>query len=532
MNILTRARNYIGQRLIKGGARIAGIRNISEGVTGSPTPFGTGWNGMQTNAAWMPLNRLQTMLPMERRSTLASSRYLDNNFALVGALNDNSVIYSIGDGIMSHAATDDPDYDSACDGFVAQYFESPDFDIAGEQTMPELTQVLCRGMIVDGDSGAAKILMRDADGLPVGDPQIQLFTSDQIGDGDGKNLMPGERMLQGVGRTMVGRATRYRVLKDSAAPGVQGYWDYRPQDFMLILDRKRIQQNRGMPWCHRATKNGFSMMDLSSLEEAAAYVNALFAAIITTPDGETPEALESFLVQKMSGNAALTEKTEGTPVQKKFVQRFVEIFGGGKIPVFPQGTKLEAYQSARPSTVFHGFTDYLATMIGLSYRIPPSFVWPLATSMSKPDTRKELAQASWYFNYIFLIALRRFYKPTRDFVIEWGLRTGRLNNGVGPRNGASPFQARYHGPRDITIDERYFHKTWLDRLAAGEGTTEEYHALQGQDGMTKAFRRIDEIAKIKARCADRGVLYLGEFKEHVPGSNTGSPAPAEGPDVA
>lgn len=528
MNFLQRARNWIESRMT--GA--AGIRNYGTGIATVPTPFGTGNNGLQTNASYFPLKRLNEMLPFERRNSLAGSRYLDNNLALVGALNDSSVRYSIGNGVMSHAATDDPDYDAAADRFIASYFESPDFDITGEQSMHEMTPVVVRGMIVDGDAGAAKILERDGNGLPVGDPCLQLFTSDQIGDGDGRALFAGERMTQGIGRNSVGRATRYRVLKDRQdTPGGLAYWDYRPQDFMLVLDRKRIQLNRGMPWCHRATKNGFAMLDLAALEEAAAYVNALFAAIITTPDGETPEALEKFLVKKLSGPTATTENTEGTPEQKKFVQRFVEIFGGAKIPVFPQGTKLEAYQSNRPSTVFAGFMDYLATHLGLSYGNGlSSFVWSIAGASSKPDTRKELAQVSWYFNYILLIAIRRFIKPTRDWLLQWGLLTGRLNNGRLPRNGADFRLARFHGPRDITIDERYFHKTWLDRLAAGEGTTEEYHALQGQDGLTKAYRRIDEIAKIKQRCEEKGVLYLGEFKEHVPGSVAGGPPGKGAPD--
>ena len=523
MNIITRVKSWFG------GSSKAAICNDAS-ATAVPTPFGTGNNGIQTNASFWPAKRLNEMLPLERRSALASSRYLDNNLAIVGALNDSTVKYSVGSGVSSHSSTDDPEYDDAADRFIASFFESTDFDIAREQSMHELVPVVVRGMVVDGDSGAAKILPRDGNGLPAGDPQLQLFTSDQIGDGDGQSLFAGEKMIQGIGRSTVGAATRYRVLKDSSAyAGALPYWDYRPQDFMQILDRKRIQLNRGMPWCHRATKNGFSMMDLSSLEEAAAYVNAVFAAIITTPDGETPEALEKFLIQKMSGPTATTEKVEGTPEQKQFVRRFVEIYGGAKVPVFPAGTKLEAYQSNRPSTVFTGFMDYLATQLGLSYANGlPSFVWGIAGANSKPDTRKELAQVSWYFNYVLLIASRRFIKPTRDWLLQYGLLTGRLNNGKGPRNGADYRLARFHGPRDITIDERYFHKTWLDRLAAGEGTTEEYHALQGQDGLTKAYRRIDEIAKIKARCAAKGVLYLGEFKEHVPGSNPGNPVPGLG----
>jgi len=495
-------------------------------ATAGSTPFGTGWNGLSTNAGFWPLKRLNEALPFERRNLLAGSRYLDNNLGIVGALNDGSVRHAIGSGINAYACTGDPDYDSAADRFIEALFGSPDLDITGEQTMYEMQAVVARGMIVDGDVGAAKILQRDAGGLPVGDPQIQLFTSDQIGDGDGKGLMPGEKMAQGIARNSVGRATRYRVLKDRQdTPGALAYWDYRPQDFMLVLDRKRIQLNRGMPWCHRATKNGFSMLDLSALEEQAAYVNALFAAIITTPDGQTPEALEKFLVQKLTGPTATTEKTAGTPEQKAFVRKFVEFFGGAKVPVFPQGTELKAYQSDRPSTVFTGFMDYLVTMLASSYVVPANFVWAIA-GKTGPETRMTLAQAAWYFNYILLIIVRRFLKPARDWCLQFGLLTGRLNNGRGPRNGADFRLASFHGPRDITIDERYYHKTWLDRLAAGKGTEEEYYSLQGQNADTQALKRIKEIARRKQWCKEHDVEYHGEFVAGAPGMRVGADAGA------
>jgi hypothetical protein len=224
----------------------------------------------------------------------------------------------------------------------------------------------------------------------------------------------------------------------------------------------------------------------------------------------------------MSGATATTEKTEGNPTQKAFVQRFVEIFGGAKVPVFPQGTKLEAYQSNRNTQAFSGMMDYLAVNLGNSYGIPPSFVWPIAQVSSKPDTRMVLAQAGWYFNYILLITVRRFIKPTRDWLLQWGLLTGRLNNGKGPRNGADYRLCTFHGPRDITIDERYYHKTWLDRLAAGKGTEEEYFSLQGQNSETQAMKRIAEIARRKKWCKDAGVEYHGEFIASAPGVQIGS----------
>lgn len=486
------------------------------------TPFGTGGNGITTNAAFSP-RQLHQMKPYERLEAIKTSRWLDNNLGIVGALNDNSVSYAIGSGIDSYAATGDPDFDLSADRFVKQLFESTDFDIAGEQTMYELQSVIARGMIVDGDCGAAKILQRDGTSLML--PQVQLFTSDQIGHYSGWASLenPASGWQEGVQRNAVGKAIKYRVIKgDSrfANPTSFDYWDYQAKDFMLVLDRKRIQLSRGIPWCHRAQRSATSMMNLGALEEAAAHINALFAAIITTPTGDTPEALESFIMDSYASGT--NEKADGTTEQKTVLHKYVELMGGAKVPVFPEGTKLEAYTTNRASMVWSGHMDYLVTQLCFSYNITPQFFWATIGAGKGPDIRMTLAQASWYFNRLLLIVVRRFVKPVRDWVLQYGILTGQINDGKLPRNGADYRLATFHGPRDITIDERYYHRTWLDRLADGKGTEEEYFSLQGLNADTQAKKRIDEIAKRKQWCKDAGIQYHGDFVRSAPGTNLGA----------
>ncbi len=494
------------------------------------TPFGTGGNGITTNGTFTP-RQLHQPRPYERVQALTTSRWLDNNLGIVGALNDNSVSYAIGNGVAHYAATGDPDYDASADAFTKAIMEDSTFDIAEEQGMHELTCVAARGMIVDGDAGAAKILTRDTAGMVARSPQIQLFTSDQIDTG--RLFIPAanaSNWSDGVLRNAVGKAISYRVLKGDPRTlgGAESYWDYASRDFMLISDRKRIQQSRGIPWCHRAQRSGASMLNLGALEEAAAHVNALFAAIITTPTGETPEALESFIMD--SYGVGTTEKPDGTTEQKAVLHRYVELMGGGKVPVFEAGTKLEGYNSNRPSTVFTGHMDYLVTQLSLSYGIPPQFIWAAIGAGKGPDIRMTLSQASWYFNRILVIMIRRFIKPTRDWVLQYGLLTGKINGGRLPKNGVDYRTCTFHGPRDITIDERYYHRTWLDRLADGKGTEEEYYSLQGQNADTQARKRIKEIAQRKKWCEEEGIQYHGDFIRSAPGTNLGNPADPQDPD--
>lgn len=491
------------------------------------TPFGTGGNGITTNAAFTP-RQLHQMKPYDRMQAIKTSRWLDNNLAIVGALNDASVSYAIGNGITDYAATGDPEFNQSADSFLRRLFESTTFDIAEEQCMAELQCVAARGMLVDGDAGIGKILPRDAKGNITGTPQVQLFTSDQIGHegtlgGLFFNAQLGSEWQEGIRRNAVGKAITYRTIKGDSRflTGPTGYWDFQARDFNLLLDRKRIQLSRGIPWCHRAQRSGQSMLNLGALEEAAAHINALFAAIITTPTGETPEALEAFIVDSYGTNT--TEKTDGTTEQKAVLQRYVEMMGGAKVPVFAEGTKLEAYNNNRPSTVFSGHMDYLVTMLALSYGMPPANIWPMIGAGKGPDIRMTLAQSSWYFNRILMIVVRRFVKPVRDWCLLYGLLTGKVNGGRPPRDGSDYTLATFHGPRDITIDERYYHRTWLDRLADGKGTEEEYFSLQGQNADTQALKRIKEIARRKQMCKDEGVEYHGEYIQAAPGTMIGSP---------
>lgn len=507
----------IRQHWLKAEAAMAAqnksIVKPANSVAGGGTPFATGGNGFSSNATFSP-RQLHQPRPLDRRKCMTNSRFLDNNLGIAGALNDGSVNYAIGSGIADYAATDDPEYDDSCNRFLDALFGDESFDVAEEHTFYDLQRPLARGMIVDGDSGYAKILTRDSKGSVAGTPQIQAFTSDQIDTSTNTQWAvqsAGPQWVDGIQRTSYGKALFYRVLKgDTRTPNVDynAWWDYPARDFGLVLDRKRIGLSRGIPWSHRAQNQGQSMMNLGALAEAAEFVNALFAAIITTPGGETPEALEDFIVNSLG--QVNNQKLDGTNEQKTVASKFVEIFGGGKIPVFPAGTKLEAYSSNRQPQTFTGFMDYLVTQLSLSYGIPPNFIWAIA-GRNGPEARMTLAQASIYFNQIALIVINRLIKPVRKWCIQFGLLTGQINDGRLPRNGVSPYLARFHGPRDLTIDERYFHKTYLERLAAGQGTAEEYFALQGKDGETENRRRIKEIKKLKQLCVDDGVIYMGEF---------------------
>jgi capsid protein len=503
-------------------ANLSDLPDMSDSLTGGATPWGTSPTGRGTDAGSFNVRRLQDMLPAERRTTIARSRFIRNRTGLGKAMIEGCGRYAINEGVCGYAATGDTEYDDACNRLCDAIFEAEDdaerFDFAGVHNWYGCQQVIAPGMMTDGDVGVAKILERDGNGRPLGTPKIQIFATEQITDGlsDGSfgafgSFGAASGWREGVLRDRFGRVEKYRVQQEDgpgypAAPGVAGlsFVDFSPRDFFLTYDPSRIGMGRGLPWTHHGQDSAVSMMDLTHLEKSAAYLNSFFGAVITTPHGEIPEGFEGEIFTKKFSRT--NEKRDGSTASADLTRKYANFMGGALLPVLKEGEKLEMVKNERPSLTFTGFMDWLVNDISWGFGIPPSFVWAIA-GRSGPETRLTLSQADWFFRHIMQRMIARFCKPTRDFVIRWGLATGRLNNGRPPRNGASPFLCRWHGPRKITIDERYFYKTWLDRLAQGLGTEEEFYADLGLEASDVRRARVLEVKDWLRLCDENGVPY-------------------------
>jgi capsid protein len=504
----------------------------SDANTPQITPWGTGAG--RGSDPTMPVRSLQDMRPIERRTSITRSRFIANRLGLGRAMIEGSTRYAINEGIIGFASTGDKEFDDSCNRVCDEIFEGTEeksCDVAGNLNWYEQQEVICPAMMTDGDCGIAKVLTRDANGrIPITSrPQFQLFATEQISDGSAYAFpamnATGPQWREGVLRDEYGRVLKYRVEQETA-PGYptsplgwrnNAFTEFDARDFMLVLDPKRIGLGRGIPWTHHAQESSITMMDLKKLEESAAYLNAFFGAVITTPDGEVPEGFEAEVFKNR--NTKTTQKRTSGEAETEVMRKYANFMGGALIPVLKEGEKLEMVKSERPSLTFTGFMDWLVNDIAWGFGIPPSYVWAIA-GRSGPETRMTLQQAQWFFKFIMRRMIARFCKPSRDFVIKWGLLTGRINNGRPPRNGASPFLCRWRGPRNITIDERYFFKTWLDRLDKGLGTEEEFYAELGLEASDIRRTRVDEVADWLELCKGRGVPYE-LVRASTPGSTPG-----------
>lgn len=489
----------------------------------TPTPFGTGAR-TGTNVTFS-LKQLHEMTPYDRAQAMKDSNFVCNRLGLGRALIEGCTRYSLGDGLIPYASTGDQAFDDSCNKQCDAVFESADFDVTGEHDFYGLQSVAVPAMMIKGDCGAAKILQRDASGAIRGGPQIQLFQSDQIGNG--LNFAFGPSSLtqdwrEGIQYDAVGRRIRYRVLKQhnafTLAPGAARFFEYSARDFMLVLDPKRINLGRGMPWLHHGSGSAMRMIDLVELESKVALLNSFFGAVIETPTGELPEGFEFELARRKQKTGS-TDKTDPDDVSKEGTRHYAEFFGGAAMPVLKEGEKLTFIENTRPSVTFTGFIDWLVNDIAWGFGVPPSYVWAIA-GRTGPETRLTLNQADWFFRSIQRILITRFCKPVRDFVINHGILTGKINGGRLPANGVSPYLCRWRGPKKITIDERYFYKTWMDRISNGLGTEEEFYGEQGREALDERRTRIKEIKSAMDLCEQEGVPYE-YFVRQLPGQNAG-----------
>lgn len=524
-------------RAFRGPQNATGI--TSDANTPVMTPWGTSASGRGSDPM-MPVRALQDMKSQERMVSVTRSRFIANRLGLGRAMIEGSVRYAIGEGIIGYASTGDQEFDDSCNRVCDAILESTGSDIARTLNHYEQQEVVCAAMMTDGDCGVAKILERDGRGRLYADstPRFQLFATEQIGDGAHAwspwRQTPGPQWREGVMRDQFGAVLKYRVVQESSPGYPQGgaarlepaFTEFDARDFMLVLDPKRIGICRGIPWTHHAQNSAITMMDLKTLEESAAYLNAFFGAVITTPTGEIPEGFESEVFKNR--NTKTSEKKTTGERESEVYRHYMNFMGGVKIPVLKEGERLDIVKSERPSLTFTGFMDWLVNDIAWGFGVPPSYVWAIA-GRSGPETRMTLQQAQWFFKFIQRRMVSHFCRPSREFIIRWGLLTGRINGGRVPKNGASPFLTRWRTSRNITIDERYFFKTWLDRLDKGLGTEEEFYAELGLEASDIRRTRVDEVADWLALCKSRNVPYE-LVRQSMPGSQPVGSASAQ--DIA
>jgi capsid protein len=457
---------------------------------GGTTPFGTG-RRVGTNATFNARD-LNEMGPVDRLQSIQDSSFVFNRLGLGRAIIKSCKRYALDGGLIPYSVSGDQQYDDSCNRFCDSLFESRKFDFTEEHDFYGMQEIGCTAVMVKGDLGVAQILERDDKGRIIGLPQLQLFQSEQISSSAyvaHSTLPTGWQWRDGVLYDTANRRRKFRVLKQPSVPFGQtpgaNYHDYEARDFMLWLDAERVNQGRGMPWMQTGINSAMDMIDIVALEKQVARLNAYFGAVIRTKTGELGEGFENWTRRERKKSS--TQDKDGETIEKQGTRTYADFFGGAAMPVLGEGEDIQFLENKRPSASFREFINWLAADIAGGFGVPISFVWALAVGTG-PEVRFVMTQGDWFFREIARIAISRFCKPVRDWVIDYGILTGKINNGRLPSNGASPYLARWQLPRKASIDERHFFKTWMERLDKGLGTEEQFYADLGGAGDASHYR--------------------------------------------
>lgn len=498
-----------------GRAFVGAFRNDTTPVDSVPpagtaaTPFGTGPR-YGTNVPFS-IRLMNDMRPQERAIVMRESAFVTNRLGMGRALVENTTNFALGEGLISMSDTGDQRFDDDCDRFLDTIFEDKNFDLSGEHDFYSQQNVVCMAMMIKGDNGALKVLNRRAkSGTIEGGPKIQLFPSESISNGrTNASTLVGSRWREGVEYNDYRRKINFR-LYDYDAPifqmGNPGKFlgEFSERDFILTGDPKRINQGRYWPWLHHATGTLLRIMDLTDLETKVAYLNARWGAYIKTPTGELPAGFENEIAKKRSSKT--TEDKDGNKVTQATTRTYGNFLDGAAMPVLAEGEEIGFYKNERNSISFAEFVDWLFNDAAVGFGTPRDFIAPIA-GKTGPDTRRTLDQADWFFRKVARIMASNYIEPVRRWVIDYGLITGKINGGHLPKTGVSPYARRVRGPKKVTIDDRYYHKTCMERIRAGLMTEEDYFASLGLDAKTERRARVKEVKDWEDLCTTEEVDY-------------------------
>lgn len=500
------------------------FRNVAPpdtlGSSGSPTPFGTGNTGLRTNTTWLPVRDLREARPQDRRESIKTSRWLRNRLGLAAALFEGSARHAIGSGLSPTTDSGDMEYDKRADDHFETLANTRAFDIREEHTFYSLQKPVLSDMMCDGDCGAAKV--RD----DAGAKRLQLFPTEAIGNTGTERPLEGWR--DGIRRNLAGTPLQYRILKEPT-PGnyAPGKFDYFPDQFLYIANHNRININRPMPWLNHGHGCAISILDLRELELKRAALNAFFAAVITTPDGEAPDPIADALIQRRSSKT--TQKSDGTTTTTDTTRTFADFAGGAAMPVLRTGETINFLKNDGQSATFTGFLDWLVNDIAWGFGVPPQFVWSIL-GMTGPNARLILQQSDWFFKHLQEIMIQCYCQPIWESIIGDALNTGALTL---PKHGGNWKNVRWQGPQSMSIDKGRDGTMYQGMVNSGMLARSEWHEANGKAGRRARTRIIDELAEDIQYCQTKAVpieLYFGTHPGQMSGPPSANPLQKEDPE--
>jgi capsid protein len=399
----------------------------------------------------------------ERIQLMNRARDLDDNFSTIRAILTHFVIHTAG-SLAYQARTGDTGLDQQVEAYLREWFRN--CDITGRHSLQNLTQLIFRSVLVDGDCG---VLVTRQDG----ELKLQTVTADRIGkDTDLDSLDP--FYVGGITIDGVGRPVSYRVFSRDKFGTYRNPEDINADMFCHVANFTRPDEYRGRSALAAILDDAQDVSDLIEYEKLAARWASSQAGVIKTEYG-ADEEMASVLRGDRDQFGNDTKLTALEP---------------GRVNYLNTGESMEMFKSGdRPAAAFANFVQYLENRMcramGTSARVM------LDRPSAGPEARKDLRQAERTFDFW----RRQMETQMLNKVVRLALLDAAAR-GILPSN-PEVVRGEWQWPGSVSIDAGRDARADIELWRMGLATAAELYGEAGHDWQASMRQRAKEAAYIR-----------------------------------
>jgi capsid protein len=399
----------------------------------------------------------------ERIQLMNRARDLDDNFSTIRAILTHFVIHTAG-SLAYQARTGDTGLDQQVESYLREWFRN--CDITGRHSLQNLTQLIFRSVLVDGDCGV--LVTRQG-----GELKLQTVTADRIGkDTDLDSLDP--FYFGGITIDGVGRPVSYRVFSRDKFGTYRDPEDINADMFCHVANFTRPDEYRGRSALAAILDDAQDVSDLIEYEKLAARWASSQAGVVKTEYG-ADEEMASVLRGDRDQFGNDTKLTALEP---------------GRVNYLNTGESMEMFKSGdRPAAAFANFVQYLENRMcramGTSARVM------LDRPSAGPEARKDLRQAERTFDFWRgQMETQMLNKVVRLALLDAAAR------GILPSN-PEVVRGEWQWPGSVSIDAGRDARADIELWRMGLATAAELYGEAGHDWQASMRQRAKEAAYIR-----------------------------------
>jgi len=400
------------------------------------------------------------MTSYDRRTMVRMSRYLVKNTGIAKAAIRDLALYSIGDGLVPQAQTDDESWNDQAEAMFQEWTKKA--DIREQLNLTELCHTWSRSIDVDGDVFVLPIQTKQGAKLQTIRSHRIHVTNYPENIFDGVKLDTSDRPL-------------YYVIDDNKR---------RISAFNLLhlCEPHNSDGIRSEPSTAHAINNLFDVREILALEKKGVKLNSAIATVIKTP---MPTEAAGFLGRQNS----TTQNGQSTTLES--------IMGGGIVPRLAPGEDISSFTSSRPSPTFDGFIEHFIRDFCVGIGLPFEFVWNTA------------ALGGTAQRFVLEKAQRRFEQRQQTIakamtrIWQWYIAT-QIQAGLLPNNPQF-WRIDWQFPKKITVDAGRQSKATIEEIKMGLETYRGDYASRGKDWKKQLKEKAIEEAYINELADEYGI---------------------------